>query len=79
MGARRDERRPTDEELRRLVREIRNADDERHAEEPSTPHYHEASRRIESLAHEVWRTAIADEIDAEEHAEIETKQRATDD
>jgi hypothetical protein len=65
------EQRPTDEQLRRLVSDLRDANEERHANEPSTPAYHSASRRVESIAQEVWRTAIADELDAEEHAELD--------
>jgi hypothetical protein len=65
------EERPTDEQLRHLVSELRDANDERHASEPSTPEYHSASRRVESIAHEVWRTAIVDELDAQEHAELD--------
>jgi hypothetical protein len=57
--------------LRQLVSELRDANDDRHASEPSTPEYHSASRRVESIAHEVWRTAIADELDAQEHAELD--------
>jgi hypothetical protein len=65
------DRRPTEEELADLVHRLKRATDDRHRNEPSTPTYHEASRRIESLAQEVWRTAIRDELEAEERAELD--------
>jgi hypothetical protein len=71
------EKRPTDERLTELVGDLKAADEDRKTHRPSTPGYHDASDRMENLSREVYRVAIDDELDAEEHAELEAKERAS--
>jgi hypothetical protein len=70
------EKRPTDERLTDLVGNLKAADVDRKNHRPSTSEYHDASDRIEQLSREVYRAAMDDELDAEEHAELEAKERA---
>ncbi len=69
-------RRPSEERLQELIEELRAADDARHSEEPSTTPYHAASRMIEELAREIWWASVDDELDAQEHAEIDDTRTA---